>query len=54
MIKLADKVIKSQITVTGAQPKLSLNLEKSNKELPQRFTIVGLWGESVKTSNKRI
>jgi serine/threonine-protein kinase HipA len=43
MILLAEKVIKSQTTVTGVQPKLSLHLEKLSKEdEPQRFTIVGL------------
>jgi len=43
--KLALGVIRSQITITGVQPKLSLHLEKSeDKAAPQRFTIVGLWG----------
>lgn len=45
MFELADKVIKNHITVTGVQPKLSLNIEGvSDKDKPQRFTIVGLWG----------
>jgi serine/threonine-protein kinase HipA len=45
MMQLAEKVIKSQSTVTGVQPKLSLHIEKiSKKDEPQRFTIVGLWG----------
>jgi serine/threonine-protein kinase HipA len=45
MLQLAEKVIKSQSTVTGVQPKLSLHLEKIlKKDEPQRFTIVGLWG----------
>jgi serine/threonine-protein kinase HipA len=45
MLHLAEEVIKSQTSVTGAQPKLSLHLEKlSKKNEPQRFTIVGLWG----------
>ncbi len=45
MLQLAEKVIKSQSTVTGVQPKLSLHIEKlSKKDEPQRFTIVGLWG----------
>jgi serine/threonine-protein kinase HipA len=48
MLQLAEKVIRSQSTVTGVQPKLSLNLEKiSKKDEPQRFTIVGLWGEFI-------
>ena len=45
MYELGVQVIKSQSTVTGVQPKLSLHLEKNrNRNLPQRFTIVGLWG----------
>lgn len=45
MLHLAEEVIKSQTSVTGAQPKLSLHLEKlSKKDEPQRFNIVGLWG----------
>jgi serine/threonine-protein kinase HipA len=45
MLNLAEEVIKSQISVTGAQPKLSLHLDKlAKKDEPQRFTIVGLWG----------
>jgi len=45
MLQLAEKVIKSQTTVTGVQPKLSLHIDKLlKKDEPQRFTIVGLWG----------
>lgn len=45
MLNLAAEVIRSQRTVTGAQPKLSLNIEKiSKRNEPKRFTIVGLWG----------
>ena len=45
MLDLAEKVIRSQSTVTGVQPKLLLEIEKlSKKNEPQRFTIVGLWG----------
>jgi serine/threonine-protein kinase HipA len=45
MLQLAEKVIKSQSTVTGVQPKLSIHIEKlSKRDEPQRFTIVGLWG----------
>ena len=43
IFQLAEQVIKSQRTITGVQPKLSLGL--SNKiDTPERFTIVGLWG----------
>jgi serine/threonine-protein kinase HipA len=45
MDELAAKVIKSQITIPGAQPKLSLELAPGdNRNAPKRFTIVGLWG----------
>lgn len=39
---LAEQIIRSQTTLTGVQPKLSLNLQKH--EGSQRLTIVGLWG----------
>lgn len=42
---LATEVIRSQMTVTGVQPKLSMDLVRGeNKQEPRRFTIVGLWG----------
>jgi len=48
MLKLGVEVIKSQSTVTGAQPKLSLGIERiSKKGEPQRFTIIGLWGDYI-------
>ncbi|MDR3184203.1 MAG: HipA domain-containing protein [Prevotellaceae bacterium] len=40
---LALKVIRSQVTITGVQPKLSVDLEKEPGR-EKRFTIVGLWG----------
>lgn len=40
---LALKVVRSQVTITGVQPKLSVDLEKE-KGGEKRFTIVGLWG----------
>jgi serine/threonine-protein kinase HipA len=48
LIKLAEQVVKSQKTVTGVQPKLSLGIQKMKEnENPSRFTIVGLWGEYI-------
>ena len=45
MLELGNKVIKSQSAVTGVQPKLSLEIKKiKSKDIPDRFTIVGLWG----------
>lgn len=46
MLELAEQVIKSQKTVTGVQPKLSLGLSENASE-PDRFAIVGLWGEYI-------
>ena len=43
--KLAEQIIRSQTTVTGVQPKLSLDIE--GKNLNSRFTIVGLWGKYI-------
>jgi serine/threonine-protein kinase HipA len=50
---LAEKVVRSQITVPGVQPKLSLHLETrgrprrvgvGSKGTDARLTVVGLWG----------
>ncbi|MEQ8925423.1 MAG: HipA domain-containing protein [Fulvivirga sp.] len=46
ILELAEQVIKSQKTVTGVQPKLSLGLSE-NSSTTERFTIVGLWGEYI-------
>lgn len=46
ILELAEQVIKSHKTVTGVQPKLSLGLSKNASD-PERFTIVGLWGEYI-------
>ena len=42
---LAEKVIQAQTSLTGVQPKLSLNLNKH--EGTSRLTIVGLWGDFI-------
>jgi len=48
MKNLALQVIQSQMTVTGVQPKLSLNLtDGETKKESKRFTIVGLWGNYI-------
>lgn len=48
MNELALRVVQSQMTVTGVQPKLSLNLASGEqKSDPKRFTIVGLWGNYI-------
>lgn len=43
---LAEQTVRSQVTITGVQPKLSLDVE-SKKGERQRFTIVGLWGRYI-------
>ncbi|MCQ2199118.1 MAG: HipA domain-containing protein [Paludibacteraceae bacterium] len=42
---LASQIIHSQTTLTGVQPKLSLNLHKHDG--CNRLTIVGLWGDFI-------
>ena len=44
---LAKEVIRSQTTLTGVQPKLSLDIQDGENRQPQRFTIVGLWGRYI-------
>ena len=45
MDELAARIIQSQTTLTGVQPKLSLNLDKHKDSL--KLTIVGLWGDYI-------
>jgi len=48
MEELALQIVRSQITVTGVQPKISLDITSvQNKNEPKRFTIVGLWGSYI-------
>lgn len=48
LAKLAEQVVKSQKTITGVQPKLSLGIQKiGSKEITKRLTIVGLFGEYI-------
>ena len=42
---MAEQVIRAQTSLTGVQPKLSLNLSKH--EGCSRLTIVGLWGDYI-------
>lgn len=44
MQKLATEIIRSQISVTGVQAKLSLEIISTKPEKNKRFKIVGLWG----------
>ncbi len=47
IVSLAEEVIRSQTAIQGVQPKLSLDITKKGDGLPQRFTIVGLWGRYI-------
>lgn len=42
---LAEQIIRTRTSLTGVQPKLSLNLHKHQGSL--RLTIVGLWGDYI-------
>lgn len=43
--QLAEQVIRAQTSLTGVQPKLSLNLDKHDG--CSRLTIVGLWEDYI-------
>ena len=45
MHELAEQIVRQQITVTGVQPKLSLDLERQGNN--SRLTLVGLWGRYI-------
>ncbi len=45
--ELAKRVVRAQTTLTGVQAKLSLDVNHGQKNEPDRFTIVGLWGRFV-------
>lgn len=47
MSELARRVIRASASVTGVQAKMSLDLDRGEKNEPARFTIVGLWGRFI-------
>ena len=47
MSELARRVIRASTSVTGVQAKMSLDLDRGEKNEPPRFTIVGLWGRYI-------
>ena len=47
MAELARQVIRTSTSVTGVQAKMSLNVNRSGKKEPAKFTIVGLWGKYI-------
>ncbi len=44
---LAREIITASTTVTGVQAKISLDIARTGKNEPKRFTIVGLWGRFI-------
>ena len=44
--ELASEVVRAQTTITGVQPKLSLDFDAMSRA-PKRFMIVGLWGRFI-------
>lgn len=48
MLKLGELVVKNRTAIAGVQTKLSLAIDKiSKRSEPDRFTIVGLWGNYI-------
>ena len=45
--ELAKEIVAASTTVPGVQAKLSLDIARTAKGEPQRFTIVGLWGRFI-------
>lgn len=45
--ELALKVLENSTSVTGVQPKLSLDINRGGKNEPDKLTIVGLWGNYI-------
>lgn len=48
LLRLAEDAVARSITVTGAQTKMSIGVERlAGDEQQQRFTIVGVWGSHI-------
>ena len=47
MAELARQVIRASVSVTGVQAKMSLDMNRCDKNEPAKFTIVGLWGKYI-------
>ena len=45
--ELALQVLESSTSVTGVQPKLSMDINRGGKNEPDKLTIVGLWGNYI-------
>ncbi len=44
---LALQVLESSTSITGVQPKISLDINRGGKNEPDKLTIVGLWGNYI-------
>ena len=47
MSELAKQVIRTSVSVTGVQAKMSLDVNRGGRHEPAKFTIVGLWGKYI-------
>ena len=47
MSDLARQVIRASTSITGVQAKMSLDINRGEKNEPDKFTIVGLWGKYI-------
>ena len=47
MSELAKRIIRTSSSVTGVQAKMSLDINRGEKNEPVKFTIVGLWGKYI-------
>jgi serine/threonine-protein kinase HipA len=45
--ELALQVLETSTSITGVQPKLSLDINRGGKNEPDKLTIVGLWGNYI-------
>ncbi len=45
--ELALQVLESNTSITGVQPKISLDINRGGKNEPDKLTIVGLWGNYI-------
>lgn len=46
LLEMAEEFIRSQKAITGVQPKVSLEIEKTRRAIP-KLAIVGLWGNFI-------
>ncbi len=47
MSELARRIIRSSMSITGVQAKMSLDVNRGGNHEPKKFTIVGLWGKYI-------